>query len=191
MNKTLWNRNKVTKKQLALITSLNLWRKRGSNVNNMVVGVLSGHFQFRYLNLPAECNTPLTKSLTWSSWFLKLGIWTVGHGDSRMYLDERCHAPCTRDFLWNRQDRPIVELNPRPDLQRDIPQYKNAKKKVFCLQPFMKQLPLARSNSYYASWFTEIIVLLLGQSILLTSKYYTYLFCFWGKFLSEREEDQL
>ena len=68
---------------------------------------------------------------------------------------------------------------------------KMQQKKVFCLQPLYIYETATTGNSYYASWFTEIIVLLLGQSILLTSKYYTYLFCFWGKFLSEREEDQL
>ena len=31
--------------------------------------------------------------------------WTL---DSRMYLDEGCHAPCTGHFTWNRQDPPIV-----------------------------------------------------------------------------------
>ena len=33
--------------------------------------------------------------------------------DSRMFLNEGCHghAPCTRQFLWNRQDQPIVGMS--------------------------------------------------------------------------------
>ena len=31
--------------------------------------------------------------------------------DSRMYLDEVCHALCTRHFSWNRQDQPIVGMS--------------------------------------------------------------------------------
>ena len=48
-------------------------------------------------------------------------IWTnLGHGDTsglwipevqNVQVDERYHAPCTRHFSWNRQDRPIVGMS--------------------------------------------------------------------------------
>ena len=35
------------------------------------------------------------------------GSWAL---DSIMYWDDGCHAPCTRHFSWNRQDRPILGM---------------------------------------------------------------------------------
>ena len=100
MNKTLWNRNKVTKKQLALITSLNLWRKRGSNVNNMVVGVLSGHFQSFKSGIWTSLRNATHLSQHHShdppdSWSLGFGQWVMGIPECTWMKDAMLHVLVT------------------------------------------------------------------------------------------------
>ena len=173
MNKTLWNRNKVTKKQLALITSLNLWRKRGSNVNNMVVGVLSGHFQSFKSGIWTSLRNATHLSQHHShdppdSWSLGFGQWVMGIPECTWMKDAMLHVLVTS--CGTGRIGPLLSSTHGRTYRGISLSIKMQKKKVFCLQPFMKQLPLARSNSYYASWFTEIIVLLLGQYILLAVK---------------------